>query len=41
MACMMTGEISDDNLQLAGGKIVLSKQGIKELVHQLKEYEEV
>lgn len=36
MTCHLTGEISDDNLSLANGKIVLSPDGAKELVEEIK-----
>ena len=37
MTCMITGEVSDDNLVLANGKIVLSRQGAEQLMNEIKE----
>ncbi|NMH83663.1 AbrB/MazE/SpoVT family DNA-binding domain-containing protein [Bacillus coagulans] len=37
MTCLVTGEVSDDNLQLAGGKIVLSREGAELLMQEIKE----
>ncbi|WP_028401074.1 AbrB/MazE/SpoVT family DNA-binding domain-containing protein [Ectobacillus panaciterrae] len=41
MTCVVTGEVSDKNLSLAGGKIVLSPEGaeivMKELIQQVNE----
>ncbi|EOQ04912.1 AbrB/MazE/SpoVT family DNA-binding domain-containing protein [Bacillus cereus] len=38
MACNVTGEVSEDNLVLADGKIVLSPNGAKYVLVQLKKY---
>ncbi|MEK4202057.1 AbrB/MazE/SpoVT family DNA-binding domain-containing protein [Cytobacillus sp. FSL K6-0265] len=37
-ACMITGEISSSNVELAGGKIVLSRAAIHLLQEELKDY---
>lgn len=34
--CMITGKQSDENIVLADGKIVLSEDGAKQLIHELK-----
>ncbi|MCA1066172.1 AbrB/MazE/SpoVT family DNA-binding domain-containing protein (plasmid) [Rossellomorea sp. AcN35-11] len=36
MTCAVTGEVADDNMVLAGGKIVLSKDGAAKLMEQIK-----
>lgn len=36
MACQITGEVSNDNMVLANGKIVLSQEGAKLLINELK-----
>jgi transcriptional regulator, AbrB family len=36
MTCLMTGEVSDDNLVLADGKIVLSREGAEMLIQEIK-----
>ncbi len=36
MTCHLTGEVSDDNLSLANGKLVLSQEGAKELVNEIQ-----
>lgn len=36
-ACMITGEINDDNIELFDGKIRVSKTGAKELIQRLQE----
>ncbi|TMW69969.1 AbrB/MazE/SpoVT family DNA-binding domain-containing protein [Alteribacter natronophilus] len=38
MTCQLTGEVSDDNLSLAGGKIILSPQGAQEIINDLQSY---
>ncbi|PYZ95448.1 transition state regulator Abh [Alteribacter lacisalsi] len=38
MTCQLTGEVSDDNLSLAGGKIILSPQGAQEIISDLQKY---
>ncbi|SDI11535.1 transcriptional regulator, AbrB family [Alteribacillus persepolensis] len=36
--CQITGQVSDQNISLADGKIVLSPEGAKEIIKDLKEY---
>ena len=36
MTCTITGEVSDDNIVLANGKIVLSKKGAEILIEEIK-----
>ncbi len=36
MACAITGEVSDENHVLLDGKLVLSPNGVKYLLHSLK-----
>lgn len=36
MTCHLTGEVSDDNMVLAGGKLVLSQEGAKQLIEQIE-----
>ena len=38
MTCQVTGEISDDNLSVAGGKLILSKEGAELVINELKDY---
>ncbi|KIY20658.1 MULTISPECIES: AbrB/MazE/SpoVT family DNA-binding domain-containing protein [Mesobacillus] len=38
MTCVVTGIISNDNMLLAGGKIILSKEGAEQLVKELQDY---
>ncbi|NEU32527.1 AbrB/MazE/SpoVT family DNA-binding domain-containing protein [bacterium LRH843] len=38
MTCQVTGEVSDQNLSIANGKIILSPEGAKELVKELQDY---
>jgi AbrB family transcriptional regulator, transcriptional pleiotropic regulator of transition state genes len=37
MTCAVTGEVSENNLTLANGKIVLSKEGAELLLQEIKE----
>lgn len=37
MTCAVTGDVSDDNYMLAGGKIVLSKEGIDLLMKEIED----
>lgn len=37
MTCQVTGEISDDNLTLADGKLILSPEGAKALVEEINQ----
>lgn len=34
--CMITGKVSQENLKLAGGKIILSREGAVELVKEIE-----
>ncbi len=36
MTCHLTGEVSDDNLSLANGKIVLSQEGAQQLLQEIE-----
>ncbi|MBB6455230.1 transcriptional pleiotropic regulator of transition state genes [Salirhabdus euzebyi] len=36
MTCHITGEVSNDNLTLANGKLVLSKEGAQQLLDEIK-----
>ena len=36
MTCQITGEVSDDNLSLADGKLVLSREGAQLLLNELQ-----
>ncbi|MCM3121682.1 AbrB/MazE/SpoVT family DNA-binding domain-containing protein [Mesobacillus sp. AQ2] len=38
LTCLITGTISNDNMSLADGKIVLSKEGAEQLVKELQSY---
>ncbi|PGS49510.1 AbrB/MazE/SpoVT family DNA-binding domain-containing protein [Bacillus sp. AFS041924] len=38
MTCMMTGEISKNNLEIADGKIVLSKKGAELLKFEIEQF---
>ncbi|MED3560977.1 AbrB/MazE/SpoVT family DNA-binding domain-containing protein [Bacillus xiapuensis] len=35
MTCAITGEVSDDNYQLAGGKLILSREGAEHLLKEI------
>ncbi|MFZ0446190.1 MAG: AbrB/MazE/SpoVT family DNA-binding domain-containing protein [Bacillus sp. (in: firmicutes)] len=35
MTCQITGEVSDDNIQLAGGKLILSREGAEQLLKEI------
>ncbi|MGL4820679.1 MAG: AbrB/MazE/SpoVT family DNA-binding domain-containing protein [Bacilli bacterium] len=37
-ACTITGEVSDSNLKLADGKIVLSREGAEVVLEQLSQF---
>ncbi len=37
MACAVTGEVSDDNMSLLNGKLVLSAEGAKALLDEIKQ----
>ncbi|MDQ0233366.1 AbrB/MazE/SpoVT family DNA-binding domain-containing protein [Metabacillus malikii] len=36
MTCQITGEVSDDNLALANGKIVLSREGAEQVLSEIQ-----
>ena len=36
MTCAVTGEISEDNFSLLGGKLVLSPEGAEKLIAEIK-----
>ncbi|MBS8264187.1 AbrB/MazE/SpoVT family DNA-binding domain-containing protein [Mesobacillus boroniphilus] len=38
LTCLITGTISSDNMSLADGKIVLSKEGAEQLIKELQSY---
>jgi AbrB family transcriptional regulator, transcriptional pleiotropic regulator of transition state genes len=38
MTCAVTGEISDQNMTLANGKLILSKEGAERLIKELETY---
>ncbi|KZE36131.1 transition state regulator Abh [Bhargavaea cecembensis] len=37
MTCAITGDVSDDNLRLIDGKLILSEEGAKKLVNEISE----
>ena len=37
MTCQVTGEVSDDNFTLAGGKLILSPEGAELLIKEIQE----
>ncbi|HHU18773.1 MAG TPA: AbrB/MazE/SpoVT family DNA-binding domain-containing protein [Bacilli bacterium] len=37
MTCAITGDISDDNLSLANGKLILSPEGAKQLIDEINQ----
>lgn len=37
MTCSITGEVSDDNLRLIDGKLILSQDGAKQLIKEIEE----
>lgn len=38
LTCLLTGTISSDNMSLANGRIVLSKEGAEQLIKELQSY---
>lgn len=38
MTCQITGDVSDDNLNIGGGKLILSKEGAEEVLEDIKKY---
>lgn len=41
MTCQVTGEVSDDNMTLADGKLILSREGAELLVEEIKKAFEI
>lgn len=37
MTCHVTGEVSDDNMKLSNGNLVLSKEGAEKLLQEIQE----
>jgi AbrB family transcriptional regulator, transcriptional pleiotropic regulator of transition state genes len=37
MTCQITGEVSEDNIQLAGGKLILSREGAEQLLKEIRD----
>ncbi|MFS0690771.1 AbrB/MazE/SpoVT family DNA-binding domain-containing protein [Sporosarcina sp. Marseille-Q4943] len=37
MTCSITGEVSDNNLQLIDGKLILSQDGARQLIKEIEE----
>ena len=37
MTCSITGEVSDDNLRLIDGKLILSPEGAKQLIKEIED----
>jgi AbrB family transcriptional regulator, transcriptional pleiotropic regulator of transition state genes len=36
MTCHITGEVSDNNITLAGGKLILSREGAEQLLKEIQ-----
>jgi AbrB family transcriptional regulator, transcriptional pleiotropic regulator of transition state genes len=36
MTCQVTGEVSDHNISLAGGKLILSPEGAEQLLNEIQ-----
>ena len=36
MTCAVTGEVSDDNMRLVGGKLILSSEGAEMLMKEIQ-----
>ncbi|MBT2692164.1 AbrB/MazE/SpoVT family DNA-binding domain-containing protein [Bacillus sp. ISL-55] len=36
MTCHITGEVSDNNITLAGGKLILSREGAEQLLQEIQ-----
>lgn len=36
MTCLVTGEVSDDNIQLANGKLIVSREGAEKLLEEIQ-----
>ncbi|UAC48217.1 AbrB/MazE/SpoVT family DNA-binding domain-containing protein [Bacillus aquiflavi] len=42
MTCHVTGEVSDKNVSLAGGKLILSRAGAEQLIREIqKSFDEI
>ena len=37
MTCQITGEVSDFNIQLSGGKFILSREGAEQLLKEIQD----
>ena len=37
MTCQVTGEVSDDNIQPASGKLILSREGAEQIMKELQD----
>ncbi|MEY9975768.1 AbrB/MazE/SpoVT family DNA-binding domain-containing protein [Lysinibacillus sp. RC79] len=37
MTCAVTGEVSDNNISLLGGKLILSPEGAKKLIAEIEQ----
>ncbi|AND07898.1 AbrB/MazE/SpoVT family DNA-binding domain-containing protein [Bacillus thuringiensis] len=37
-SCQITGEVSDENIELAGGKLVLSPEGIDQILVEIESH---
>ncbi|MFC9417520.1 AbrB/MazE/SpoVT family DNA-binding domain-containing protein [Bacillus mobilis] len=37
-SCQITGEVSDQNIELAGGKLVLSPEGVDQVLTELESH---
>jgi AbrB family transcriptional regulator, transcriptional pleiotropic regulator of transition state genes len=37
MTCLVTGEVSDNNLTLAEGKLILSREGAEKLIQEIQQ----
>ncbi|RSD24447.1 AbrB/MazE/SpoVT family DNA-binding domain-containing protein [Mesobacillus subterraneus] len=38
LTCLITGTISNDNMSIADGKIILSREGAEQLIKELQSY---
>ncbi|MFQ3546556.1 AbrB/MazE/SpoVT family DNA-binding domain-containing protein [Halobacillus rhizosphaerae] len=38
MTCHVTGEVSDENMKLANGNLVLSKEGAQKLLQEIQDH---
>lgn len=41
MTCHVTGEVSDDNLKLAEGRIILSREGAEQMLQEIQKHLEL